>query len=155
MIQQDTHRYLLFTLQGDTYAIDLQQVAEVVEVPAMSPIPRAPAYYIGAMNSHGSIKAVLDVARMQYTGSTDPGGKIIVLEDRVAGLALLVDGVLSVVSPGTLVSLPAGEDEKWCEWLLSDGNKEIRLLSVDKLLQLLEATINGNGMNTGHGPGSI
>lgn len=62
MSESDTSRYLLFTLMDSTYAIDLQQVAEVVEPPPLSPIPRAPAHLIGAMNSHGNIKAVVDLS---------------------------------------------------------------------------------------------
>lgn len=144
MSTQESQRYLLFTIAGLTYAIDLQQVAEVVEPPPLSPIPRAPACYIGAMNSHGSIKAVLDLTRVVTTGTcTRSGGKVLVLEDRVAGLALQVDGVQSITSGEALDRQPAGDDLPWCDWLLTDGISDIRLLAVEKLLQRLEATING------------
>jgi purine-binding chemotaxis protein CheW len=144
MSKQESQRYLLFTIAGLTYAIDLQQVAEVVEPPPLSPIPRAPVCYIGAMNSHGSIKAVLDLTHVMPTGTCSrSGGKVLVLEDRVAGLALQVDGVLSITSGEMLDRQPAGDDLPWCDWLLTDGISDIRLLAVEKLLQRLEATING------------
>lgn len=144
MSTQDSQRYLLFTIDGLTYAIDLQQVAEVVEPPPLYPIPRAPGCFIGAMNSHGTIKAVLDLTGIRQSRTGTPSlGKVLVLEDRVAGLALQVDGVLSIVSGETLDRLPSADDLPWCDGVLSDGVSQMRLLVVEKLLRQLEATING------------
>lgn len=144
MNTQDTQRYLLFTIGQLTCGIELHQVAEVVEPPPLSPIPRAPAHFIGAMNSHGSIKAVLDLTPMAGEGrSARPAGKVLVLEDSMAALALLVDGVLTIVGAETLERQPCTDEQHWCDGLLRDGIQEIHLLSVEKLLQRLEATING------------
>jgi chemotaxis signal transduction protein len=54
-------KYLIFTLAGQRFALDLAQVAEVVEQPATWPIPLAPSCYRGAMNFHGTIVAVMDL----------------------------------------------------------------------------------------------
>ncbi|GAB7028160.1 chemotaxis protein CheW [Geotalea toluenoxydans] len=143
MSESDTSRYLLFTLMDSTYAIDLQQVAEVVEPPPLSPIPRAPAHLIGAMNSHGNIKAVVDLSLMLNQGSRKFDGKILVLEDRFASLAIRVDGVLAIAATETMERKPAEEDDELSDWIISDGTQVIRLLALDKLLQRLEATING------------
>ena len=57
-------KYLHFTLSGRQYAFDLAQVLEVVEQPAIWPIPLAPQCYHGAMNFHGTIVAVKVSFRM-------------------------------------------------------------------------------------------
>ena len=56
------HKYLIFSLQGSRYAFDLAQVAEVCEPLPTWPVPGAPPCYAGAMNFHGTIVAVMDLA---------------------------------------------------------------------------------------------
>ena len=55
-------RVLLFRLGDDLYALEVDQVQEVVESPRYHYIPRAPAGFAGAINFHGSIVPVLDLA---------------------------------------------------------------------------------------------
>lgn len=142
MSVSDTSRYLLFTLLGSTYAIDLQYVAEVVDAPPLFPIPLAPAHLVGAMNSHGSIKAVLDLSLMLNHGNSNREGKVLVLEDRLASLAIRVDEVLTITSTEIMERKPE-EDDELSEWIISHGTQVIPLLALDRLLQRLEATING------------
>jgi purine-binding chemotaxis protein CheW len=142
MSEQDASRYLLFTLRDSPYAIDLQQVAEVIEPPPLCPIPRAPAHFIGAMNSHGNIKPVLDLALMLNQGRCSPAPKVMVLEDRLANLAIQVDGVLAIISTEGMEMKAAGSDDGLGDSVFTDGEREIALLNLDRLLQRLEATIN-------------
>lgn len=142
MSKPDAGRFLLFTLRDSTYAIDLQQVAEVIEPPPLFPIPLAPTHFIGAINSHGKIKPVLDLS-LPAPDCSRPGRKIMVLEDRVADLAIMVDGVLSIASAETMEMKPADADNDLSDWIFSDGTEEIGLLALDRLLQRLEETVNG------------
>ena len=90
-------KYLVFILRKRRYAVDLALVAEVEEPPTLWPIPGAPPCYPGAMNFHGSIVAVMDLALfMGLPGGRQPG-KVIVLDPVVAALALLVERVASIV----------------------------------------------------------
>ena len=90
-------KYLVFTLPGRRYAVDLAQVAEVEEPPALWPIPGAPACYPGAMNFHGSIVAVMNLAAFLGGPAPQRLEKVIVLDAAVASLALLVERVESIV----------------------------------------------------------
>jgi len=87
------HKYLIFTLKGRRYALDLSQVAEVNEPPGTWPIPGAPSCYSGAMNFHGSIVAVLDLAAFLGIPGSHRQEKVIVLAPDIASLALLVEHV--------------------------------------------------------------
>jgi purine-binding chemotaxis protein CheW len=84
-------KYMIFSLQGVLYALDLKQVAEVGDPPQMWPIPLAPACYSGALNYHGEIVAAMNLALfLGLTGCRQPG-KIIILHRDAASLAFLVD----------------------------------------------------------------
>lgn len=116
-------RYLLFTLAGGRYALDLAQVAEVEEPPVTWPIPGAPPCYPGAMNFHGGIVAVMDLAL--FLGH--PGGhgreKVVVLDPAIASLAFLVERVIRIV-PGEQVGMSAPPAEAFATALLElpEGN---------------------------------
>jgi purine-binding chemotaxis protein CheW len=133
-------RFLIFTLQGVSYALDLHAVAEVKEPPAIFPIPRAPAYFIGVMNSHGSLVPVLDLALYTQTGAFVPNGKVLVLDNRIATLALWVDGIKTIAPAEMLTDERPGADEL-TEKILLAGDDEIKLLALETLLKKLEVSL--------------
>lgn len=90
-------KYLIFTLQGRRYAFDLAQVAEVGEPLPTWPIPGAPPCYSGAMNFHGAIVAVMDLAAFLGLSGNHCLGKVVVLNSGIAALAFLVEQVERIV----------------------------------------------------------
>lgn len=90
-------KYLIFTLHGRRYAFDLAQVAEVDEPPPTWLIPGAPSYYPGAMNFHGTIVAVMDLAAFLGLPGNHRLEKVVVLNGALAALAFLVEQVERIV----------------------------------------------------------
>ena len=98
-------KYLIFTLSGRRYAFDLAQVAEVVERPATCPIPLAPTCYHGAMNFHGTIVAVMDLAALLGLPGEHDAEHTIVLDARIAALAFSVETIIRI-TPRVRPSFP-------------------------------------------------
>ncbi len=142
MKSDETARYLVFVQRGALYALDLQDVAEVVEPPPTFPIPRAPAHFIGVMNFHGNLTTVLDLANLQDRGKFSTEGKVLVLDGRLANLAIWVDGVSAIIPAEAVQREPADEDDGLTAALLCSGADKIRLLALDRLLRRVEETIN-------------
>ena len=92
------NKYLIFTLHGRRYAFDLAQVAEVDEPLPTWPIPGAPSCYSGAMNFHGTIVAVMDLAAFLGFSGEQRLEKVIVLNADIAALAFQVERVERIVS---------------------------------------------------------
>lgn len=103
-------KFLIFSLQGSLYAVDLTTVAEVGDPPQMWPIPLAPPCYCGALNFHGDIVAVMDLALFLGLTGVDKPGKIVVLHQKVASLAFLVDTIVRIVSENEVSFSPALDD---------------------------------------------
>ncbi len=76
-----TNRLLVFRLQGSRYALDLSDVAEVMEPPVIFPIPRAPHFLSGIMNFHGNLVSVLDLAHFLGISSCTPAEKVLIMAD--------------------------------------------------------------------------
>lgn len=134
-------KYLIFTLTGRRFALDLAQVAEVEEQPLSWPIPLAPRCYIGAMSFHGTIVAVMDLA--QYLGLSDnqAAEKVVVLDTRIASLAFLVERVIRIASVDQ-ADIREGTDGAFApaQLLLPDG--EAILLDAEAIAERAGETIN-------------
>jgi len=138
----DGCKYLVFTLQGRRFAFNLDQIAEVEEVPVIWPIPSAPVCYRGAVNFHGTIVAVMDLAAfLGYSSCTDPG-KMITLDLRSASLAFLVEQVVRITTFGE-VSLDSAPGEEFAAATLELHDGTATLLDARLIVARAQETING------------
>jgi len=135
-----TRKFLIFSLQGSLYALDLAQVAEVGDPPQMYPIPLAPPYYSGALNFHGDIVAVMSLGVFLGLAGPNKPGKIIVLHQEIASLAFLVDTVVRIVSEMEVsFNSPSGGSFAAASLGLADG--EAIQLDLDALVREAETAM--------------
>jgi purine-binding chemotaxis protein CheW len=143
-MREGFRRLLVFTLRGERYALDLREVAEVMEPPSTFPIPHAPSCLAGIINFHGSLVAVLDLARFFAVEPGSEEGKILVLDKSIANLALKVDTVENLIPEESILEERDGSEETTARLLImADG--EIRELAVGTILDKLEAAISIEG----------
>jgi purine-binding chemotaxis protein CheW len=136
-MMDDAERLILFSLDGNRYALRLGDVAEVMEPPRIYPVPRVPQYITGIMNFHGKLVSVFDLANFLTGAPCHPRREVLVLDTRIANLALWVDSVENVRCADII-----REESEYCEYLvekllmMSDG--EVKMLSVEMLLDKIE-----------------
>lgn len=96
----ETRRYLEFFLGGESYAVDLLKVKEVITLPELTPIPKAPNYVCGLMNLRGLVLTVVDLRKkLSITPSADESQKAVIifdLNDRLVGA--VVDSIQKVLN---------------------------------------------------------
>lgn len=130
-------RFLLFRAAGTGFALPLKQVAEVRELPCLYPVPRLPEHLLGVMNSHGNLTALLDLNRFLGGGGVAGEGKVLVLDEKLAALALWVDEVMAIV-PAEAVSEPFAEEGPYCAERMDTEFGSVGLLKVEELLETVE-----------------
>ncbi len=91
--------YLAFVLAGDTYAVRIGVVAEILKPPPITEVPRAPSPIVGVVSVRGRLVTVLDLRRRFNLPEApfDHRTRILLVdvgENELAGL--LVDEVLQV-----------------------------------------------------------
>lgn len=98
-------KYLTFTLQGESYGIDVLQVREIIRLTNITTVPQMPAYVRGVINLRGKIIPVVDLRlRFGFTNVTNTEQTCIVvvqvkLPDRkTTQMGLIVDGVEEVTN---------------------------------------------------------
>jgi purine-binding chemotaxis protein CheW len=98
-------KYLTFTLQRESYGIDVLKIREIIRLTNVTAVPQMPAYIRGVINLRGKIIPVMDL-RLRFgfadTASTDQTCIIVVLvklpDGKTTQMGLVVDGVEEVVN---------------------------------------------------------
>jgi purine-binding chemotaxis protein CheW len=140
--------YLAFQLTDETYAVPIEKVREIVKVPALTEVPRAPKELLGVMNLRGEVLPVYDVrARLLLTSgiaavsgpeATGPKARIVLVRSEAGDAGILADGVEGVVR--LLPSLtegppPGGTERPFLVGLSRRGERLYILLDVEKVLE--------------------
>jgi purine-binding chemotaxis protein CheW len=140
--------YLAFSLTDESYAIPIERVREIVKVPQLTEVPRAPKELLGVMNLRGEVLPVYDVrARLLLTQAVKPisgpdevsaRSRVLLVRSEAGDAGVLCDGVEGVVR--LLPSLtepppPGGTEKPFLSGLSRRGDKLYILLDVEKVLE--------------------
>ena len=101
-MEEDTQkgRFLTFTLEKETYGIEIKYVTEIIGIQAITMLPELPDYIQGIINLRGKIIPVMDV-RLRFTKEFREYNDrtcIIVIETKECSIGLIVDSVAEVLS---------------------------------------------------------
>ncbi len=134
-------RYLIFEIEKEKYALALGEAVEIMELPTVYPLPKAPHYYRGMVNVHNRPVPVMDLALMRGNASPGEGREILVLNGKNTNLALLVDGVTDIAS-GDFCVESATDCDCVAEKRLMLADAAIKLIETESLLEILENEMN-------------
>lgn len=136
-----TRQVLLLRLGEELFGLEVEHIQEVVEAPPLHYIPRAPQRFIGAINFHGTILPILDLALCQGFETAPHDPRIVVLTPALATLGLAVHEL------GRIVPLPAEGLEPQAEaetpgvfirGVFSHAGEMVNLLDMPRLLTTLD-----------------
>jgi purine-binding chemotaxis protein CheW len=130
-------RFLIVTFRGERLALPLEEIVEVRETFRTFPIPKAPAHYLGAMNSHGSPTPILDLAAFLHGDSPRSDGTLLLLDHRIGTLALRIDRVERIIHAAPPAETEGNGDEL-TERTILHNEEAIRLLDLERLVARLE-----------------
>ena len=114
-----------FQVGLDNWFVALNQVNEVIPVPAMVPVPRTQAWFRGVANVRGNLYSMVDFAAFQG-GEAIPTGmerRVILVSDRlIGGAGLLVSRMLGLRNPEQFTATPRPADAPaWVAGTYSDA----------------------------------
>lgn len=98
----DARQYLVFALGGETFAIDILYIKEIIEYGQITEVPMMPALVRGVINLRGAVVPVVDLAVRFGRPRTCVGRRscIVILELAVGEqqvLGVMVDAVNEVI----------------------------------------------------------
>lgn len=132
---------LTFRLGEELYGIEVSQVQEIVEAPSFDYIPLVPPGYLGAINFHGVILPVLDLAA--HLGFADCGRdpRVIVLPAATCVLGLGVTTVGRIYPLERDQMLPYRQErseEVFIREVFNRDGEMINMLDLARMLASLE-----------------
>jgi len=149
----EVQRFLEISLCGESYAIPLLKVREVIAMTEMTSIPHAPAHFKGIMNLRGQIISVVDL-RVKFRMSKaeiKPETTIVIVDLGQINLGVIVDSVDSVLPLGTGEISPAPDIEgsvksDFIQGVARKGERLVLILDIEGILNVedLNAAKRGN-----------
>lgn len=141
---------LTFVIAGESYAIEIEKIVEIVPPRAATRVPNATESVVGIISLRGTIVTLIDVRRRLKHATAEPtvDTRIIVLEHEGETVGFEVDRVFRVVKiPASEVAphpvVHASEQDESIRGVFRHGESLTILLDFAKLLGGREATRTG------------
>jgi purine-binding chemotaxis protein CheW len=158
-----TTQYLTFKLDEEVYSLDIANVREVLDVTAVTRVPRTPMFMRGVINLRGSIVPVIDLRLKLGMLKTEKTMNtcIIIAETMVDGemtiIGTLADSVQEVVDlePEQIESAPKIGTRLNTEFIKGIGKREgnfVIILDINKVLSTDELNLVQTGQAAAEGP---
>lgn len=145
-----TNAYLVFQIDNDLFAAEVEKVVRISEIPTITPIPKAPPYLKGVINQRGTVIPMINTQYKFGTGNNNDDSnypvlvlfKILFNEEEVE-VAAPVTAVKDVVPFEEITLSPAPEmglryKPEYIKGMLSQGETFIILLDIDKVFETEE-----------------
>ncbi|AMV72002.1 chemotaxis protein CheW [Desulfuromonas carbonis] len=96
---EDLRQWLTFSLGAEDYALDIQQISEIIKPREVTEIPRAPDFVLGVVSLRGIIVPIFDLGRRLRLAPAElsPVSRIIVCHGEGRSAGLLVDRINQVI----------------------------------------------------------
>jgi purine-binding chemotaxis protein CheW len=90
--------YLAFALAGETYAVQIAFIAEILKPPPITEVPRAPRTVLGVISVRGRLVTVMDLRRRFRLEESpfDRKTRILLADVNDEQIGMLVDEVMQV-----------------------------------------------------------
>lgn len=140
------NQFLAFQLGTEEYALDINQISEIIKPREYTDIPRVPDYILGLISLRGVVVPIFDLKQRFQLGRVEvsTGARIIVCRQGGVTAGLLVDKINQVVKiavdrieppPGVI----AGIDRSMITGIGRYQGRMIILLNLASVLEILSA----------------
>jgi purine-binding chemotaxis protein CheW len=130
-----------FKLGKEEFGVDIMKVQEIIKIPPVTFVPRAPRFIEGVINLRGNVIPVISLKerfKMEITGSTNDA-RIIVIQVNGRTMGVMVDQVTEVIRiPEDAIEPPppvaVGIDSGYLRGVGKIEDRLIVLLELDTII---------------------
>ena len=142
----ELQQVVVFDLSGETYALDILHVHEIIRIQPVTPVPGAPEYIEGLINLRGRVVPVVDLRKRFGLRAREIGdrSRIIVVQVSDDIVGVVVDAVSEVISVSPDLVEPAarvvtGLDAEYIRTIAKVEGHLVAVLNPDKILEYSDA----------------
>ena len=143
---QEMIQFVIFKIGEEEFAAPIKQIREIIRLPHITTMPKAPSFIEGVINLRGQVIAVVDLAKRFELApkEKDDKNRIIVVEMGDDLIGMIVDSVTEVlrISQEDIDMTPSLIESKieadFIEGLGKQDGRLFILLDLDKILTVEE-----------------
>ena len=140
----DLRKIIAFELDNELYGVDIAEVAEIMLIPPIMPLPHVPDFILGLINLRGDILPVVDlrVRFMLTQAPLDSDSRIIVMKEDTLQVGVVVDQMwrLLRLTPEAFQPPPSGVAQIDPEYFKEVSDVDDRMLIVLDMHKILKET---------------
>lgn len=141
-----TNAYLIFEIENDLFAAEVEKVVRIAEIPAITSIPKSPPFLKGVINQRGTVIPMIDTKYKFAVDSSDAKEdyQVIIIfrisyNDEEVEVAAPVTAVKDVISAEDISVNEAPEmglnyKPEYIKGMIVNKDKYVILLDIDKVL---------------------
>ena len=143
-VREVEEQLVVFELSGEYYGVNIASVQEIIRLPAITAVPRAPEYVQGVINLRGRVIPVVNL-HIRFglpgeAGEATRASRIVVLEIEGHTIGAAVDAVSEVLRiPQSIIEPPGatldGEDTRHLRGIARLGERLVVLLDLSYLIR--------------------
>ena len=141
-------RICLFSIGGDTYAVTVDVLVEIIIPQKVFPVPTTPSFLIGVISLRGNIVPIVDIRSTLSLSPAEHIGQVAIIRHRQTTIGIVVDAVSEVVSVplSSVLPLPAEaavqeagskNRSRYLLAIVQRPNGVAALLNVERLLEAI------------------
>lgn len=144
----NAQKYLTFTLDEETYGLDILRVQEIIGIMPVTRVPQTPEFVRGVINLRGRVIPVIDLRVKFQTGEATDTERTCIIVMQVSGktssiMGAVVDEVSEVVdiADDQIEATPefgGGVDTDFVRGVGKVADGVVMLLDIDKVLSASE-----------------
>lgn len=144
--QRRTKQYVRFVLDGNVFAIPLQNALAIDYLPEVITLPNIPQWILGICNLRGDIVSVVDIKQIFHLrqGGIDTAKKLILIRNKGIETAIVVDNIAGMLaandhdSPEDIGSTANMPFFKFVKDVIISGRQTVYLLDPDILMTAIK-----------------
>ncbi|MFA7243302.1 MAG: chemotaxis protein CheW [Sulfuricellaceae bacterium] len=152
----EAQQFLTFTLGGEMFAIEINNIKEIIEYGSLTTVPMMPEFVRGVINLRGRVVPVIDLAVRFGRKASEPTKRTcnviieVQAEEQTLDIGIVVDAVSEVLE------IPASEIEPapsfgakiradFIQGMGKVGGEFVIILGLDKVLSVEEMSMLSGG----------
>lgn len=145
-----SRQYLTFRLDNDEYAVNVENVREILDVCPITKVPQTPEFMLGVINLRGGVVPVVDL-RVKFGFSAAEQTELtciivveVMVDDDLTVLGVLVDSVQEVLEIEEMEPPPRIGNRLRTEFIHGMGKRDdafVIVLDIDSIFSTSELTL--------------
>ena len=145
VLPEEELRVCLFSMGGDTYAIPVELLTEIIISRKIFSVPTTPSHVLGVINLRGNIVPIVDIRPALSLPLQSVPGQIAIVKHGTVTFGIVVDNVTEVVGvpESSVLAIPsdqgaqqAGRDRnRFLLGIIQRETSEAALLNIERIFE--------------------